>query len=52
MGRLDIDDSPRTWSWNWGEDDNEGQPQLPQQSLVWNADREDGYEPQIMRGFE
>ncbi len=52
MGRLDIDDSPRAWSWNWGEDDGEGQEQLPQQSLVWDADREDGYEPQIMRGFE
>jgi hypothetical protein len=51
MGRLDIDDSPRTWSWNWGEEDGDPQ-ELPQQSLVWNADREDGYEPFIMRGFE
>ncbi len=51
MGRLDIDDSPRTWSWNWGEDDGDG-PQVPQQSLVWDADREDGYEPLIMRGFD
>jgi len=51
MGRLDIDDSPRAWSWNWGEEDGDG-PELPQQSLVWSADREDGYEPLIMRGFD
>lgn len=51
MGRLDIDDSPRTWGWSWGDDEGDGQEQ-PQQSLVWDADREDGYEPLIMRGFE
>jgi hypothetical protein len=49
MGRLDIEDRPRDWSWNWGDDDEGHQPQ---ESLVWDADREEGYEPLIMRGFD
>jgi hypothetical protein len=50
MGRLDIEDRPRPWSWDDEGDDHDDH--VTQESLCWSADHEDGYEPLIMRGFD